>query len=97
MGDSGAHALAALKEAPSLHTLTLYLGGNSVGASGAQALAALKEAPSLHTLHTLIQKLCMQDLREVCKVGATWVGGVTWAAGAPGSLGAPMVQLAVAR
>ena len=33
-----------LKEAPLLHTLTLDLSGNSVGASGARALAALKKA-----------------------------------------------------
>ena len=50
MRDSGAQALAALKEAPSLHTLTLNLQNNSVGDSGAQALAALKESPLLHTL-----------------------------------------------
>ena len=50
MGESGAQALAALKDAPSLHTLSLDLHGNSVGESGAQALAALKDAPSLHTL-----------------------------------------------
>ena len=47
VGDSGAQALAALKDAPSLHTLSLDLRGNSVGDRGAQALAALKDAPSL--------------------------------------------------
>ena len=50
VGESGAQALAALKDAPSLHTLSLDLRGNNVGGSGAQALAALKDAPSLHTL-----------------------------------------------
>ena len=40
--DSGAKALAALKDAPSLHTLSLGLGRNPVGDSGAQALATLK-------------------------------------------------------
>ena len=50
MANSGVQAVAALKEAPSLHTLTLHLGSNSIGDGGAQALAALKEAPSLHTL-----------------------------------------------
>ena len=48
VGDSGAQALAALKDAASLHTLSLNLRSNSVGESGAQALAALKDAPSLH-------------------------------------------------
>ena len=50
MGENGAQALAALKDAPSLHTLSLDLCENSVGESGAQALAALKDAASLHTL-----------------------------------------------
>ena len=50
MEDTGTQALAALKESPSLHTLTLDLQGNSVGDRGAQALAALKMAPALHTL-----------------------------------------------
>ena len=47
MGESGAQALAALKDAASMHSLSLNLHGNSVGESGAQALAALKDAPSL--------------------------------------------------
>ena len=50
VGDSAAQALAALKDASSLHTLYLDLCGNSVGDRGAQALAALKDAASLHTL-----------------------------------------------
>ena len=50
MGGSGARALAALKDAPSLHTLSLGLGQNSMGESGEQALAVLKDAASLHTL-----------------------------------------------
>ena len=50
IGDDGAQALAALKCAPALHTLTLNLRGNTVGDKGVQALAALKEAPCLHTL-----------------------------------------------
>ena len=50
VGDSGAQALAALKDAPSLHTLCLDLGQNSVGESGAQALVALTDAASLHSL-----------------------------------------------
>ena len=50
MGGSGAQALAAVKDAPSLHTLSLNLRQNSVGESGARALAALKDAPSLNTL-----------------------------------------------
>ena len=50
VGDSGAQALAALKDAASLYTLSLDLCGNSVGDSGAQALAALKDAASLYTL-----------------------------------------------
>ena len=50
MGDSGAQVLATLKDAPSLHTLSLDLVQNSVGESGALALAALKDAASLHTL-----------------------------------------------
>ena len=48
--DGCAWDLAALKDTRSLHTLTLYLDHNSIGARGAQALAALKDAPSLHTL-----------------------------------------------
>ena len=50
MGESGAQALAALKDAPSLNTLSLVLSGNSMGDSGAQALAALKDGPSVNTL-----------------------------------------------
>ena len=50
VGAGGAQALAALKEAPLLHTLTLDLQHSSLGSSGAQTLAALKGAPSLHTL-----------------------------------------------
>ena len=50
VGDSCTWDLAVLKDAPSLHTLTLGLHGNSIGDVGAQALVALKDAPSLHTL-----------------------------------------------
>ena len=50
VGDSGAWALAVLREAPLRHPLTFYFWPNSVGGSGGQALAALREAPSLHTL-----------------------------------------------
>ena len=48
--DSGVQAIAALKEAPLLHTLSLNLEANGVGQGRAQVLAALKEAPSLGTL-----------------------------------------------
>ena len=47
---SGAQALAGLKDATALHTVTLNLGHNLVGDSGAQALAELKDAAALHTL-----------------------------------------------
>ena len=50
LGDSRAQALARLKDAPALHTLTLSLWFNCVGDSGAHALAGLKEAPAVHTL-----------------------------------------------
>ena len=50
MGDSGAQALAGLKNAAALHTLTLNLWHNNVGDSGAEALAGLKNAATLHTL-----------------------------------------------
>ena len=43
-------ALAVLKDTACLHTLTLDLSKNAVGASGAEALVALRKAPSLHTL-----------------------------------------------
>ena len=50
MGDSGAQALAGLKNAAALHTLTLNLWHNNVGDSGAEALAGLKNVAALHTL-----------------------------------------------
>ena len=62
IGDSGAQALAALKKAPSLHTLTLEFQHHSIADSGAQALAALKEAPSLHTLTLNLSSFLVGDL-----------------------------------
>ena len=50
MKPGSAQALAALKHAPSLWSLTLILPDNNIGDSGAQALAELKEAPALTTL-----------------------------------------------
>ena len=50
VGDSGAQALAALKDAASLQTLVLDLELNNVGAPGAQGLVALRQAPALRTL-----------------------------------------------
>ena len=50
MKPGSAQALAALKHAPSLWSLTLILPDNNIGDSGAQALAELKEAPTLTTL-----------------------------------------------
>ena len=61
MGENGAQVLAALKDAPSLHTLYVDLGQNSVGESGAQALAALKDAASLHTLSLRLGQNSMGD------------------------------------
>ena len=50
IGDSGALALASLRTAPSMKSLTLHLRHTLIGNSGAQALAALKDAPSLKSL-----------------------------------------------
>ena len=66
---SGAQALAALREAPLLHTLTLALWCNSLGASGAQALAALKEA---HT-HDDWRMRLPQPQPEVRVRGVTYI------------------------
>jgi hypothetical protein len=52
--DAGAQALAGLKDAPKLTTLTLHLQGNKIGDIGAQALAGLKDAASLTTLTLLL-------------------------------------------
>ena len=41
---------ALLKDAPSLHTPTLGLGGDWIGVTGGQAFAAMKDAPSVDTL-----------------------------------------------
>ena len=50
VGYTGAQALAGLKDASALHTLTLEFQCTYVGPSGAQALAGLKDATALHTL-----------------------------------------------
>ena len=50
VGSSGAEALAGLKDAGILHTLTLNLARNNVGDRGVEALADLKNAGALHTL-----------------------------------------------
>ena len=50
MRDAGAAALAALAQGPALHTLSLNLSNNFVGAGGAEALAALKAARALRAL-----------------------------------------------
>ena len=49
-GGVWAAELAALKNAPSLATLTLNLHGTSMGDTGAEAVAALAAAPLLHSL-----------------------------------------------
>ena len=50
VGDAGAEALAALRDAPALRTLALTLWYNHIGDYGAKALAALKAAPALESL-----------------------------------------------
>ena len=50
-GPGGAQALACLKDARALHTLSLHLMWNNIGANGARSLAALAAAPVLHSLH----------------------------------------------
>ena len=57
IGASGAQALAAQKDALSLHTPKLTLFDNSIGASGAQGLAARKDVahPAAASLSPAIQ------------------------------------------
>ena len=51
MTDAGAQALAALREAPALHSLCLDLSWQAIGYDGALALTSLLEAPSVRVLH----------------------------------------------
>ena len=50
VGDTGAQALATLKDSTTLRTLTIDLSYNQISDAGAEALAMLKELKSLHTL-----------------------------------------------
>ena len=61
MGDGGARALAALRYAPALRTLTLALPSNDLTGAGAQALAALRDAPALHSLCIDLHMNCIGD------------------------------------
>ena len=68
-GDQSAHALAALKDAPTLEALTLCLSG--LYNSGAQALGTLREASKLRTLDldlrdTGVGHAGVEALRRLC-------------------------------
>ena len=66
--ESGAQALAVLKNLPSLTSLTVDLQRNEIGDAGARALATLHEAPRLQTLILNLQR------NEVGFIGAQALG-----------------------
>ena len=81
----GVQPLGGLREVPSLHTLTLFLGGNTVGLHGAQGLAALKDSPSLQCLTldlTGVEQGCRFALLLVLALELEWgMQGQGWVCG----------------
>ena len=61
VGDNGAHALAALKDANALQALYLNLSGNGVGDSGAHAISGLSGSRTLRTLCLNLQYNTISD------------------------------------
>jgi hypothetical protein len=66
MGNAGALALTALKDAPCLKTLQLGLGNNGLDGAGLQFLVALKE---LRELRSLCIDLSDNDIAHCCATG----------------------------